>query len=194
MIGIYSLKNNITGETYVGQSIDLHRRMMEHKCPCSTKGNRLICKALKKYGFNNFTFSVLEECQKDELDSKEVFWIKKLGATYNMTDGGKGAKGYHPSLEERAYISKCARAQWDRMTDEEKKEKLLQLTGPKVGHIVSEETREKLRKANLGKRQSFESRRKKSEANKGRLPHPPIYKAIYGFTEGGNLTFAISAL
>jgi len=184
MIGIYSLKNNITGETYVGQSIDLHRRMMEHKCPCSTKGNRLICKALKKYGFNNFTFSVLEECQKDEFDSKEVFWIKKLGATYNMTDGGKGAKGYHPSLEERAYISKCARAQWDRMTDEEKKEKLLQLTGPKVGHIVSEETREKLRKANLGKRQSFESRRKKSEANKGRLPHPPIYKAIYGFTEG----------
>ena len=73
MIGIYSLKNNITGETYVCQSIDLRRRMMEHKCPCSTKGNRLICKALKKYGFNNFTFSVFEECQKDELDLKEVF-------------------------------------------------------------------------------------------------------------------------
>ena len=183
MIGIYSLTNNITGDVYVGQSVDLHRRMMEHRCPCGSKGERLICKALKKYGFNNFSFSVIEECQKEELDSKEVFWIKKLNAAYNMTDGGKGAKGYRPSFEERAYIAKCARAQWDRKTDAEKKEKLAQLTGPKIGHIVSEETRKKLREANLGKKHSSESKKKISDAHKGKMPHPPIYKAIYGFTE-----------
>ena len=183
MIGIYSLTNNITGDIYVGQSVDLHRRMMEHRCPCSTKGNRLICRALKKYGFGNFTFSVLEECQKEELDSKEIFWINKLSASYNMTIGGKGSKGYHPSDNERAYLAKCARAQWERKTDKEKKVKLAQLTGPKIGHSVSEETRQKLRVANLGKKHTFESRIKISKANKGKIPHPPIYKAIYGYTE-----------
>lgn len=184
MIGIYSLANNVTGDVYVGQSIDLHRRWMEHKCPCSSKDNRLICKAIKQYGIKNFTFAVLEECQKEELDSKEQFWINKLSASYNMTVGGKGTKGYHPSLAERAYLAKCAKAQWERMTDEEKKAKLSQLTGPKRGHIVSEETRQKLRAANLGKKHTPESRKKISEANKGKMPHPPIYKAISGYTEG----------
>lgn len=183
MIGIYSLKNNITGDVYVGQSINLHRRMMEHRCPCSTKGNRLICKALKKYGFENFTFSVLEECEKSELDSKEIFWISKLHASYNMTIGGRGVAGNVLSDSVRTHLSDCARRQWENMTDEQKAYKISILKGPKVGHEVSEETRQKLRERNLGKILSEDVKKKISMANKGKMPHHPIYKPIFGYGE-----------
>ena len=183
MIGIYSLKNNITGDIYVGQSINLRRRMMEHRCPCSTKGNRLICKALKKYGFDNFTFSVLEECKKSELDSKEIFWISKLHASYNMTIGGRGVAGNVLSDEARKHLSDCAKKQWENMTDEQKAYKISILKGPKVGHKVSKETRQKLREKNLGKKLSDEVKKKISIANKGKMPHPPMYKPIFGYSE-----------
>ena len=59
---------------------------------------------MDKYGVENFDFYILEECQPDELDIKEIYWIATLDTYnygYNMTLGGSGLAGY------KAYNRNC---------------------------------------------------------------------------------------
>lgn len=52
-----------------------------------------IHRALRKYGIENFSFSILEECKVSELNNKEIEWISKLNSYeegYNCTRGGDG--------------------------------------------------------------------------------------------------------
>lgn len=73
MIGIYKITNLITGKIYIGQSVHIERRFSEHCFPSKTS---IISKAIQKYGKDNFTFEVIEECSKEQLDEKERYWIQ----------------------------------------------------------------------------------------------------------------------
>lgn len=157
MVGIYKITNKINGDSYIGRSVNIERRFMEHKTP-KNGGGRIIHAAIEKYGLENFSFEVLEECSEEELDSLEVYYIEKLKPEYNISSGGKGPSGMRHTDEVKELLREKARAEWCRKTEEEK-EKIIRenLTGPRVGHSVSEETREKLRQKNIGKKQSRET-------------------------------------
>ena len=73
-IGIYRITNKINGKSYIGQSIHIERRWEEH---CKPSSSSLISKAIHKYGKINFLFEILEECQIEDLDLLEQYWIKK---------------------------------------------------------------------------------------------------------------------
>ena len=99
MIGIYKIENKINGKVYIGQSIHIKKRWYEHKyqlnsnCHCNTH----LQLSWNKYGQDNFTFVVIETCQKDELDDKEMYWIEYYKSYdelngYNISIGGQGAK------------------------------------------------------------------------------------------------------
>lgn len=92
MVGIYCITNNITGLSYVGQSNDIERRIQEHFSPSRYKASySLIDKIIKKYGKNNFSWYVLEQCSVDELNEKEIYWIEQKNSFlngYNCTLGG----------------------------------------------------------------------------------------------------------
>lgn len=162
MIGIYKITNKINGKFYIGQSVDIERRFMEHKTPHGTITS--IKLAMRKYGKENFLFEVIEECLEEDLNEREMYWIAALKPQYNRCSGGTGSKNHHVSQETREELSLKSRAYWDRLPDEKKQAILNNLTGPPVGHSVSEETREKLRAANLGKKQSIETIEKRKEA------------------------------
>lgn len=159
MIGIYVVTNSINGKQYVGQSRNVRRRFWDHRC-VSHETSPKLKEELIKFGKECFTYKLLEECQEDELDVKEVYWIKKLNPQYNTYNGGK--KGFKVSEDVKQRLRAAGKAQWDKMSDEQKR-KVIQnnLKGPRVGHEVSPETREKLRKANLGKKYSQESKDKR---------------------------------
>lgn len=70
--GIYIIRNKINNKIYIGQSINIHNRIKSHKYRGS-----LFYKAIKKYGWDNFYYEILEECSNDFLDEKEIFYIKK---------------------------------------------------------------------------------------------------------------------
>lgn len=92
MIGIYLITNKVNGKKYVGQSIDIEKRWKDH-IRDSKKSEYTIHKAIRKYGVENFEFSVLEECPVDKLDEREIYWISELDTYnngYNMTLGGEG--------------------------------------------------------------------------------------------------------
>ena len=155
MIGIYKITNKINGKFYIGQSVNIKRRFMEHRTP---RGKMTSLKlAIKKYGKENFLFEVIEECSVQDLDEREVYWIAQLRPHYNRTAGGVGVKGHNVPDETRQLLSKKSRQYWDRLSDAEKAEIRKRLTGPPKGHAVSQETRQKLRAANLGKVQSAET-------------------------------------
>ena len=89
MTGIYMFKNKINGKIYVGQSVNIERRYSEHKC---CKDNCPIHKAIRKYGIKNFKFRILKECEPNELNHWEKYYISKCKSLipngYNITKGG----------------------------------------------------------------------------------------------------------
>ena len=91
--GIYKITNQITDECYIGQAVDVYKRWNEH-CKCglgidTPPGNKLY-KAMQEYGLNNFTFELIEECDKAELNEKEKYFIELYQAKefgYNSVEG-----------------------------------------------------------------------------------------------------------
>lgn len=97
MIGIYKIENLINGHKYIGQSIDIEDRWKKEKQrafqPKAHDYNYPLSRAFRKYGIHNFSFEVLEECSKEELNEKEKYWIAYYDTFfqgYNQTLGGEG--------------------------------------------------------------------------------------------------------
>jgi group I intron endonuclease len=163
MTGIYLIRNKINGKTYIGQSLNIQRRFWDHRC-VSHETNVHLRHSLKKYGKENFEYIVLEECSPEMLDDREIYYIEKYKPEYNVTKGGQGRKKRLPE-EVKDVLRRKAKEQWERKSPQEKESIIRNnLTNiAQVGHPVSEETREKLRKANLGKRQSKETIEKRKD-------------------------------
>lgn len=102
MIGIYKITNNINGHSYIGQSIHIEERFKEHKKPYNweREKNKPLYIAFQKYGLENFSFDIIEECQPNQLDIKEQYWIEYYNTYqngYNVTVGGETNYGQnHP--------------------------------------------------------------------------------------------------
>ena len=72
MIGIYKIVNP-SNKIYIGQSVDIEKRWARYKiilCQNQTK----LKNSLKKYGFDNHKFSILEECETERLNERERYW------------------------------------------------------------------------------------------------------------------------
>lgn len=93
MIGIYKIQNKQNNKIYIGQSNDIERRIKEHCSPSRYKQSRIpVDIAIYKYGKENFTYEVLEECSINELNTREEYWIKFYDAVnqgYNCSYGGE---------------------------------------------------------------------------------------------------------
>lgn len=94
-MGIYKVTNIKTNQSYIGQSVDIYKRWTDH-CKAglgidTPVGNKLY-KAMQEYGLQNFTFELLSQCDKQQLDEKERYFIELYQADlfgYNSTKGNK---------------------------------------------------------------------------------------------------------
>lgn len=85
--GIYKI-DFPNGKSYIGQSVNIYKRIQEH----NQKHRQLVDKAIDKYGKIK-DFVLLEMCQPEELDIREKYWIKYYQTNnkekgYNLTQGG----------------------------------------------------------------------------------------------------------
>ena len=98
---IYVITNKINNKQYVGKTTDtIEHRWKRHLIDSRkrTCEKRPLYNAINKYGFENFTINVLEECSIDDLSDKEQYWINKLNTYrngYNATLGGDGTILYN---------------------------------------------------------------------------------------------------
>ena len=105
--GIYMWTNLINNKKYVGSSVDLRRRFLEYYSV-----NRLlnetsmpICTALLKYGYKNFSLTILEFCKIDDLMAREKHFFEVHSPEYNILktpgspDRGSGWKHSEATIE-----------------------------------------------------------------------------------------------
>ena len=91
--GIYKITNIVTQECYIGQAVDIDKRWKQH-CKMglgidTPPGNKLY-KAISEYGLQNFSFEVLEECEKQNLNQAQKFYINLYDSCnfgYNSNKG-----------------------------------------------------------------------------------------------------------
>ena len=72
MIGIYKIISP-SGKVYVGQSINIESRIKKY-ASCNCKLQVRLYSSIKKYGWENHIFEILEECSIEELNSRERYW------------------------------------------------------------------------------------------------------------------------
>ena len=95
MIGIYKIENKINGKIYIGQSIAIKTRWQQHKYEAKMGESQApLYRALRKYGIENFSFEILEECPQESLNEREIFWIAFYKSNnrdfgYNVLSGGE---------------------------------------------------------------------------------------------------------
>ena len=97
MAYIYRILNKLTKKCYIGEtkSKDVIWRWNQHRQTIEiNKGCPALRDAVKKYGIDNFEFSVLIICFDDERFKYEIEYIKKYNSVvpngYNITNGGEG--------------------------------------------------------------------------------------------------------
>lgn len=115
-VRIYLIRNTVTGQGYVGQTVQsLRQRWFGHVCDSRHRAFAPIQFAMRKYGQDAFVISELEAAaSRDELDRLEIEWIARLGTHvrsggYNVTTGGRGGRGVYVRDETRAKISAKAK-------------------------------------------------------------------------------------
>jgi group I intron endonuclease len=130
IVGIYKITNP-KGKIYVGQSTNLKKREEDYK-KLKCKGQTKLYNSLKKYGFENHKFEIIETCFLEKLNKREIYW----GLHYEV-------------LEENGLNLKLGNA----------------------NGLLNKETKQKIRKAMLGKKQSEETINKRINKIKG-VPKP----------------------
>jgi hypothetical protein len=94
--GIYKITFIPTGESYIGRAVSVDKRWIEHIKSCfglGTIASSSLHLKMAKEGIWNFSFQLLEAVPKENLNSREKYWIdfyntKKVGM--NEKDGNNG--------------------------------------------------------------------------------------------------------
>jgi group I intron endonuclease len=153
--GIYKITNRCNGKTYIGQSVRIERRWIQHKAPCTRKRKTYLQNAFEKYGIENFDFEILQECTKEELNELEIKWIIELKsqgkAEYNISAGGFNNPFQFKTEEELEVIHEKMRA-------------------VKIGRKLTEEHKRKIGEAGKGRKHSPEAKEKIRHAALNRSP------------------------
>lgn len=94
--GIYKITNQKNNMCYIGQAVDISKRWKNHAKAGlgidTPVGNKLY-QAMQDDGIYSFSWEVLTPCEKEELNSKEKYFIKLYQAYeygYNSNQGNRG--------------------------------------------------------------------------------------------------------
>jgi len=156
MVGIYKITSP-SNKIYIGQSVNLKTRFRKYKY-LNCKRQTHLYNSFIKYGYENHVFEIIEECNLEQLNEKEIYWglyynvLGEMGLNCRLGDAkgkcseetkqkiGQGNKNKIMSEEARNNISKALKGRqvtWN-------------TPGPK-GHNHSEESKQKMRKPRVNK-------------------------------------------
>lgn len=179
--GIYKIICTANGKIYVGSAKNLRERWRGHQKVLRKGSHHSIHlqNAWNKYGENSFIFEVIELVMPWSRIDREQYWLDKL-KPYNRRNGFNIAKKAEPfgdrqeyTPERRAKISETHKGnqycKGRKMSAEERAERSksvvyreftpehkAKISAAKMGHIVTDEMRENMRKSHVGEKQTPE--------------------------------------
>ena len=188
---IYKITNLLNNKIYIGQSVYNNKNYFG-------SGKR-IKNSIKKYGKINFRKEILEECDLNKLDEKEIYWIdfyKSCEMGYNISTGGKNYDNYgkthsdetlkklsemnkgeknrfygkHHSDETKRKISESLKTSEKFQKSIKNEERINKLKISSSKRIQSDETKKKISDSNKGKKRSQEMKNRMSEIQKKLKP------------------------
>ena len=100
-IGIYQIKNKINNKSYIGSSSRLKLRWNRHltDLKCNVHHSLALQRAFHKYGYDNFEFIILENCEESKLLEKEQYYLDTLNPKYNICKIAGNCAGVKHSIE-----------------------------------------------------------------------------------------------
>jgi len=106
--GIYMITNKLTKDIYIGQSINISNRFKNYfnLSYIKSKDSYIINRALLKYGYSNFSVTILEYCEKSNLLVREQYYFDKLNPQYNILKIAGSSLNSKHSEETKVKISK----------------------------------------------------------------------------------------
>ncbi len=155
--GIYCYENTVNGKKYIGQSINLKKRISDHERNFSKDDfkrvnggeSKPLWYAVKKYGRNNFSLYLVDYCSPERLDDVEEYYIDLFSSLisengYNILKRGFSRFGTHHSEETKRKLS--------------------------ISHSnITNETRRRMSESQKGRKHSEGTKKKISESNKGKI-------------------------
>ena len=148
--GIYVIQNNINQKKYVGKAKDIYKRIKQHVTALNTKckdENRHLINSWHKYGRENFSYYVIEYLYDENIDTLEQLLKDKELYWITTLETTDREKGYNMRLDSEG---KC---------------------------FLPEETKEKMRNAQLERYKNEEEHRIMSEIlKKKRSEHPELWE------------------
>ena len=81
--GIYKITNTLNQKVYIGQAVNIAERWKQHikrALGAEPLTQNKLYPAMQKDGVWNFTFEVVEVCEKSQLSEREQYWQRYFGA------------------------------------------------------------------------------------------------------------------
>ena len=155
-----------SGKNYIGSSVNYKRRLTQYK-GTGAKTQTILYNSFAKHGFDNHVFEIVELCTKENVLEREYYY----GSLYKVL-GEKGLNCKLPKFGDKYQNTRQETIDkmkaWKPSEDTIAKMKAAQTKRAKE-QPVSDETKQKLREANLGKKASDETKKKMSLKGKGRV-------------------------
>lgn len=109
--GVYQFINLLTGESYVGSSTNLSRRLRQYysysHISSKTRGKSIVCSSILKNGYSNFSLTILEYSEIKDIINREQFYIDVIVPTMNILQVAGNSLGYNHTKETREKIRKA---------------------------------------------------------------------------------------
>lgn len=111
--GIYKILNTTNGKFYIGSAVNLTKRKAQHfnMLYNGTHPNIILQRAYDKYGHNSFEFIIVEDCNIEDLITREQSFIDTLYPSYNICPNAGSRIGTRHSEEtkEKMRLKKLGR-------------------------------------------------------------------------------------
>lgn len=171
--GIYMITNKLTKDFYIGQSKNLYNRFLNYfnRGYLNRSPNSIVGRAIIKYGYSNFSLTILEYCDKADLTAREQHYFDTLDPVYNILKiAGGYAVDFTHTEETKNHLSKSLKgvysgekAYWYGKKFSNETKALMSSTktqekNPFFGEKHSEEAKELMREKALGRKHSEETK------------------------------------
>ena len=117
-MGLIYMRTSPSGKHYIGQTVKTEEQRWQEHCyeafNCNQNNyNSKLNKAIRKYGADSFSVTILETCKNEDMNEREQYWINYYDSYnngYNSTIGGSGGQKYQNNeileLWEKGYNQK----------------------------------------------------------------------------------------